>query len=327
MSAVWSLLRNSLAAKIILGGFVVFLLLTNTALINHLGHDSDAERKGLIQRARHIEEEEKQQQQQQQQAQLEQQQEEQEEQWRALTPAQRLEKLMSNNRHDGETYVAIYPLHERSSANTRGLVYYPKSYGSYDLCSDRDIAQYLTEEEPGGLNVFHFGTGGHHHVGLTNHARRLTSATTPDKIIGITASPAEFQSYIELCLEDGSLGTDYLVLFGDIYNLQPQVLPALDVASMPHLGEYYDPTRSIEYGLTVKGWNIDRSRYTAMNDTTLLELIARKLVPGGRLIIHVHSNGSELATEVLDDFVRVRKVFKYSRAYKTLAIYTKVKDP
>lgn len=301
MENVLSLVKNSLALKIVLGGLIMFLLLCNTTLIDHLGNDPDAERRELIKRTK-----------------LKELQRELREK-KPLTQAQKLQELMENKR-DGETYVAIYPIRENSP---RGLVYYPKSYGSFDLCSDKDIASYLLEEEPGGLNVFHFGTGGHHHVGLTNHAR----ADTPDKVIAITASPAEFQSYIELCLEDGSLGRDYLVLFGDIYNLQPQILPELDVASMPHLGEYYDPTRSIEYGLTVEGWNIDRSRYTTMNDTTLLELVARKLVPGGRLIIHVHSNGSEIATKVLDDFVRVRKVFKYTKAYKTLAIYTKIKDP
>lgn len=303
MGNVLSLFKNSLALKIIIGGFIMFLLLCNTAFIDYLGRDpGEEERKELIRRTKVRETR----------------QELREQQQQPLTQEQKLQELMENKR-EGETYVAIYPIRERSP---RGLVYYPKSYGSFDLCSDKDIASYLLEEEPGGLNVFHFGTGGHHHVGLTNHARE-----TPDKIVAITASPAEFQSYIELCLEDGSLGRDYLVLFGDIYNLQPQALPPLDVASMPHLGEYYDPTRSIEYGLTVEGWNIDRSRYTAMNDTTLLELVARKLVPGGRLIIHVHSNGSEIAAEVLDDFVRVRKVFKYTKAYKTLSIYTKIKDP
>lgn len=301
MGNMLMLFKNSLALKIIIGGFILFFLLCNTTLIDRLGHDTeDAERGELIKRAklRELQRELKAK--------------------APLTPEEKLHELMENKR-DGETYVAIYPIRERSP---RGLVYYPKSYGTSDLCSDKDIASYLTEEEPGGLNVFHFGTGGHHHVGLANHGR-----PDPDKVIAITASPAEFQSYIELCLEDGSLGRDYLVLFGDIYNLQPQVLPPLDVASMPHLGEYYDPTRSIEYGLTVEGWNIDRSRYTSMNDTTLLELVARKLVRGGRLIIHVHSNGAEIATEVLDDFVRVRKVFKYTKAYKTLAIYTKIKDP
>ena len=222
-------------------------------------------------------------------------------------------------RQDGATYEAIYPTEKPSP---RGMVYYPKSYQNFGVCpSDTDISSYINIFEPqnGGLTIFHFGTGGHHIVGLTNHQR-----VNPNFVIGITASPAEYQSYIELCLKDGSLGKDYVVYFGDIYNLQPQFLPPLDIASMPHIGEYYDPTKGREANITVKGANVDRSKYAALDDKSLLDLIVDKLVPGGRLLIYTRSHGASLTTDLLQNLIYEKKVLRYKQMHGSIAVYTKI---
>ena len=222
-------------------------------------------------------------------------------------------------RQDGATYEAIYPTEKPSP---RGMVYYPKSYQNFGVCpSDTDISSYINiyETPKGGLTIFHFGTGGHHIVGLTNHQR-----VNPNFVIGITASPAEYQSYIELCLKDGSLGKDYVVYFGDIYNLQPQFLPPLDIASMPHIGEYYDPTKGREANITVKGANVDRSKYAALDDKSLLDLIVDKLVPGGRLLIYTRSHGASLTTDLLQNLIYEKKVLRYKQMHGSIAIYTKI---
>lgn len=223
------------------------------------------------------------------------------------------------SRKNGATYEAIYPTEK---PNPRGMVYYPKSYQNFGVCpSDTDISSYIDYYEPstGGLTIFHFGTGGHHIVGLNNHKRE-----NPNFVIGITASPAEYQSYIELCLKDGSLGKDYIVYFGDIYNLQPQFLPPLDIASMPHIGEYYDPTKGKEANITVKGANVDRSKYAALDDKSLLDLIVDKLVPGGRLLIYTRSHGASLTTDLLQRLIYEKKVLKYKQMHGSIAIYTKI---
>lgn len=231
---------------------------------------------------------------------------------------QKLDELLKR-RQEGATFEAIYPTEKPSP---RGMVYYPKSYQNFGVCpSDTDISSYINTYEPslGGLTIFHFGTGGHHIVGLTNHQRMH-----PNFVIGITASPAEYQSYIELCLKDGSLGKDYIVYFGDIYNLQPQFLPPLDIASMPHIGEYYDPTKGREANITVKGANVDRSQYAALDDKTLLDLIVDKLVPGGRLLIYTRSHGASLTTDLLQSLIYEKRVLKYKQMHGSIAIYTKV---
>jgi tetratricopeptide (TPR) repeat protein len=199
-----------------------------------------------------------------------------------------------------------------------GLVCYGKIYDNVRDCpADRDIATYLDLHEPrdGGLTVFHFGTGGHHHIGLANHRREH-----PNRVIGITASPGEYDRYMQLCVEDGSLGSNYLVYFGDIYNLRPEYLPTLDVASMPHIGEYYDASQVKEAGVHVGG-TTDRS-YAPLNDRSLVELIVDKLVVGGRLLIYVRSHGADTTRAILDDLVTGTRL-SYRMMYESIAVFTK----
>ncbi len=199
-----------------------------------------------------------------------------------------------------------------------GMVYYGKIYDNVRDCpADRDIANYIDLHEPrdGGLTVFHFGTGGHHHIGLANQRREH-----PNRIIGITASPGEYERYMQLCVEDGSLGGNYLVYFGDIYNLRPEYLPTLDVASMPHIGEYYDASQVKEAGVHVGG-STDRS-YVPLNDRSLVELIVDKLVVGGRLLIYVRSHGASSTREILGDLVTKTRL-SYQMTYESIAVFAK----
>ncbi len=204
-----------------------------------------------------------------------------------------------------------------------GMAYYAKEYDDPAACpADREIARYLDRHEPhdGGLTVFHFGTGAHHHVGLANHRREH-----PHRVIGITASPGEYQRYIELCQQDGSLGRDYLVSFGDVYNLGPEFLPPLDVASMPHLGEYYDPGRAAEPGVAAAGANTDRSLYAPLDDRSLAALIVDKLVIGGRLLIYVQSHGAAVTRELLHELVNEQRRLRYRLMHESIAVFTKVR--
>jgi hypothetical protein len=210
-----------------------------------------------------------------------------------------------------------------AETGTAGMAYYPKCWdGDFTVCpADRDIATYIDLYEPahGGLKIFHFGTGGHHHVGMSNHRREH-----PNIVFGITASSDEYQGYIDLCLEDGSLGRDYHVYFGDIYNLREQYLPELDIASMPHIGEYYDLTVGREPGITADVENTDRSRYAGLDDRSLLELIVNKLAVGGRLLIYTRSNGTALTQELLHELVTIQGRLRYCRMHETIAVFTKI---
>lgn len=205
------------------------------------------------------------------------------------------------------------------AGSPQGMVYYPKSYENFAACpADLDIAGYLAERE-GGLKIFHFGTGRHHHVGLSNHKR-----VRPNVIIAITASPQEYLRYIELCLRDGSLGRNYLVYFGDIYNLRSEYLPRLDIVSLPHLGEYYDPTVALEADIIPPGVNPDRSQYAPLDDRSLLDVVIGRLVPGGRLLIYTGSHGAGVTRQLLLEEISHKQRLAYSTTHGSIAIYTKV---
>jgi tetratricopeptide (TPR) repeat protein len=202
-----------------------------------------------------------------------------------------------------------------------GMVYYGKSYDNVGDCpADRDIATYLDLFEPSdaGLTVFHFGTGAHHHIGLANHRRQQ-----PNRVIGITASPGEYQRYMQLCVQNGSLGSNYLVYFGDIYNLRPEYLPTLDVASMPHIGEYYDASQVKEPGVHVGG-STDRS-YAPLNDSSLVEMIVDKLVVGGRLLIYLHSHGADATRAILHELVSGQQRLSYRMTHESIAVFIKTR--
>ncbi|MGH9017589.1 MAG: tetratricopeptide repeat protein [Acidimicrobiales bacterium] len=206
-------------------------------------------------------------------------------------------------------------------AGDGGMVFYGKNYDNAGDCpADRDIATYLDlhERTQGDLSIFHFGTGVHHHLGLANHKRQH-----PNRIIGITASPGEYERYMRLCLQDGSLGSTYLVYFGDIYNLRPEYLPALDVASVPHIGEYYHASEVKEPGVHAGG-STDRS-YAPLDDRTLVELMVEKLVVGGRLLVYLRSHGADVTREILDDLVTVQRRLSYGMTHESVAVFTKTR--
>ena len=61
---------------------------------------------------------------------------------------------------------------------------------------DAHFVEWLEENKVKGKTVFHFGTGGHHHIGLANQAKGC-----PNDILGITASPKEFDHFVKLAIE------------------------------------------------------------------------------------------------------------------------------
>jgi hypothetical protein len=237
-----------------------------------------------------------------------------------LVPAQNLAALLPGVLGSGST--TPFDTTEWAPDNGEGgMVYYGKNYDNEDDCpADRDIANYLDLHEPFdvGLTVFHFGTGAHHHIGLSNRRRQH-----PNHVIGVTASPGEYQRYMQLCLQDGSLGGSYLVYFGDIYNLRPEFLPALDVASMPHIGEYYEASQVKEPGVHAAG-STDRS-YAPLNDSSLVELIVDKLVVGGRLLIYNRSHGVDVTRAILHHLVSGQKRLRYQMTHASIEVFTKIR--
>src|SRR5437764_9660623 len=109
---------------------------------------------------------------------------------------------------------------------------------------DVHFNQWIEANKITNKTIYHFGTGAHHIVGLTQAANGSNNV-----VFGITASIIEYEAYIRLVNERPQLSTNYLAYYGDIYLTNARLLPVLDIATMFHAGEYIgDNTASPEYG-------------------------------------------------------------------------------
>jgi len=167
---------------------------------------------------------------------------------------------------------------------------------------DLHLVEYLEEKQVKGAAIFHFGTGNHHLVG-----RRLSQNGSNCAVLGITASPQEYDEYIELLISDPGLGRTYKAYFGDIYQIDARLLPELDYASLFHVGEFRTPAND---------------RYEALTDLEMSLVFADKLKPGGEILLYKGSFAYDKAEAVAKELVRLRP-FEAGGAYKSLTILRK----
>src|SRR5688572_4556578 len=105
---------------------------------------------------------------------------------------------------------------KRSNPQIEGWPWQP------DKCpADLQFMEWLDKVGPGEC-IFHMGTGMHHNVGLTCEDRGIAC-------LGITASIEEYLNTPFSHL--------YQVMFGDIYQIDPRLLPHVSVMTLFHLGE------------------------------------------------------------------------------------------
>ncbi len=167
---------------------------------------------------------------------------------------------------------------------------------------DVHFLEYLEQEKVKGASIFHFGTGGHHVVGI-----RTAENGSDNAVLGITASPQEYNDYVKLTIERPEVGRTYKAFFGDIYQLDERLLPAFDFVTLFHTGEFRTE-KNDEYG--------------ALTDLQVAELLLEKLRPGGQLLFFSGSFAYDKAEAVANDLL-ARGLIKALPAYKTLRIYQK----
>lgn len=167
---------------------------------------------------------------------------------------------------------------------------------------DVHFCDYLEEKGVKGRTIFHFGTGNHHIVGLRNARSGADNA-----ILGITASPDEYEHYIKLLIENPTLGATYKAYFGDIYQLDRRLLPELDIATLFHLGEYRTE---------------HNDSYGALTDLEMTRVCVDRLKPGGEIHFYTGSFAYDQAEAVGAQIVRANGMEKVG-AYKSLMIYRK----
>jgi len=165
---------------------------------------------------------------------------------------------------------------------------------------DLHFVEYLEERQVRDASIFHFGTGNHHTVGLR-------AAGANNAVLGITASPQEYDDYVELLIRNPRLGHTYKAYFGDIYQLDARLLPEFDYVTLFHVGEFRTP---------------ENDSYGALTDLDMTLLLADKIKPGGEVAFYTGSFAYDKAEAVARQLVETRP-FVPAPDYKTLKIYSK----
>ena len=168
---------------------------------------------------------------------------------------------------------------------------------------DVHFVEWVRETGLEGASIFHFGTGGHHHVGLDNLARGALNT-----ILGITASPKEFEAFIRLAIERPELSRSYQVLFGDIYLLNAKLLPRLDVATLFHLCEFRGDSQD---------------KYGGLTDREVVATLLEQMPAGGRVLLYALSFAYDKAEAIAQDLVR-KGVLGPAQVYKSLRVHAKL---
>lgn len=133
-----------------------------------------------------------------------------------------------------------------------------------DCPCDVDFVAWLDENAIRDAAIYHFGTGGHHHVGI-----ECARPERRNHVLSVTAAPQEHDSFVRLVRERPELLRSYNAVFGDIYLLNERLLPELDVATLFHLCEFRGPANDA---------------YGALTDLEVTRILTRRLRPGGHML-------------------------------------------
>lgn len=168
---------------------------------------------------------------------------------------------------------------------------------------DVQFVAWLRQEGIKDASIFHFGTGGHHHVGIETARDGSNNA-----VLGITAAPQEYDSYVKLSIEQPEVVRTYKVFFGDIYQLDARLLPAFDIVTLFHLGEFRSEKNDA---------------YGALTDLEVATLLFDRLKPGGRILTYSGSYAFDVAERDMAALEKIRPIRLESR-HDSLLVYRRV---
>lgn len=167
---------------------------------------------------------------------------------------------------------------------------------------DLQFIEWLDENRITDAAIFHFGTGGHHHVGI-----ECARPERRNSVLGITASPEEHGDFVKLVIEHPEVLRFYNVVFGDIYILNPKLLPTFDAVTLFHLHEYRGE-RGNDYG--------------SMSDLDVARLLTTKVRPGGHVLFYTGSFAFDPTRELIAAWERDAGVERVGM-FKSLLVYRK----
>ena len=91
---------------------------------------------------------------------------------------------------------------------------------------DVHFVEWLEEQGLTGKRIYHFGTGGHHYVGIRCAEPELNST-----VLGITASPKEYEAFVKLAIDNPTITKTYSAYFGDYNNASETIYQTITVPS------------------------------------------------------------------------------------------------
>ena len=149
---------------------------------------------------------------------------------------------------------------------------------------DVHFVEWMREQKVSSKTVFHFGTGGHHHLGLANHAEGAPNT-----------------------IEHATLSRNYQVMFGDIYLLNTKLLPRLDIVTLFHLCEFRGDSQDAYGGLT---------------DAEVVDTLLKVMPKGGIISLYTRSFAFDKADAIARTLVE-KGVLEPMPKYKSLDFYRK----
>ncbi len=167
---------------------------------------------------------------------------------------------------------------------------------------DADFVEWLDENQVRDAAIYHFGTGGHHHVGI-----ECASPQRRNAVLGITANTDEHRAFVDLVLARPEVLRHYNVAFGDIYLINAKLLPAFDVVTLFHLCEFRSERTDAYGGLT---------------DRAVLDILTERTRPGGHILFFSGSFAFDDAKRVIAAWEREAEVERVGE-YKSLMVYRK----
>jgi hypothetical protein len=165
---------------------------------------------------------------------------------------------------------------------------------------DAHLMDFIADRDIRNAAIYHFGTGGHHLVGL-----RCLEDGRNNSVLGVTASPTEYEEYIRLLIANPKLAKPYVAYFGDIYMLNEKLLPEFDLATLFHSREFRTEKNDA---------------YGALTDLEVMTILTRRVKPGGHVLFYTGSYAYDTACGDLDRLAATGAVEEVGM-FKTLRVF------
>ncbi len=169
------------------------------------------------------------------------------------------------------------------------------------LCPcDQHFVEFLADRQIAGSVIYHFGSGGHHLVGV-----ECMKAGKGNAVMSITAAPQEHKEYEKLIIATPELAHHYICYFSDIYTFNGRLMPMFDVTTVYHLCEFRSDAND---------------SYGGHSDWEVLRRLCKQTRAGGLVTFYNGSNGWSQTAPLVEKAV-AEGLLEADGIFKTLPVY------